>query len=186
MLSARKKKEQKINLLPQEEFAASSTGRILHWLLSTFRYLVIGTEMIVIAAFISRFYFDSRNADLDDEIGQKQQYIEAYSNFEQEFRTIQDKLQILSVASTSQEDTSLLAETIVSKLPIDIELVRINLSDDQFISILGASLSEQSIQQLVINLSADSLFESASLQQVDSKANTPFINFIINVKLANL
>lgn len=182
MLPNRRKKEDNINLLPQEEFAASTTGRILHWLLSTFRYLVIVTEMVVIAAFISRFYFDSRNADLDDEIAQKQEYIEAYSSFEQEFRTTQNKLQILSLATSRGDVASGLAETIVAKLPVDIQLETISLGEDTEIQISGASLSEQSIQQLVVNLSADSKFSSVGLLQVDSKANTPFINFIISAK----
>ena len=67
---AARKKSSRINLLPQEEFAASTLGRILAWILSTFRILVIMTELIVILAFLSRFWLDARTTDLNEEIKQ--------------------------------------------------------------------------------------------------------------------
>lgn len=182
MRSARKTKEDQINLLPQEEFAASATGRILHWLLSTFRYLVITTEMVVIAAFISRFYFDSKNADLNDEIKQKEEYITAYSSFEEEYRQLQDKLAVIKTLD-SVNPMSKYVEGIVSKLPRDMRLVKITTQDDGGLIITGESLSEQSIQQLVVNLATDETFSEVALQQVDAKSNTAFLNFSVRVNL---
>ena len=61
-------KKKNINLLPKEEFDASVVGRLLRWAMGTFRIIVIITEMIVMAAFLSRFWLDAQNSDLNDEI----------------------------------------------------------------------------------------------------------------------
>lgn len=180
MFSARKKNKS-INLLPQEEFESSTTGRVLHWLLSTFRYLVIITEMIVIGAFLSRFYFDSVNADLNDEIAQKQVYLEAYLPFEKQFRAVQGKLAIYNQARANQGYAYNLVNLVVSKLPADLFLEEINTGVEGQILIRGASLSERSIQQLVVNLSQDPLITSAQLQQVESRANSAFLLFSIQL-----
>ena len=89
-MAARKKRQ--INLLPQEEFAASTLGRVLNWLLTTFRYIVIVTEIVVMTAFLSRFWLDAKSTDLNELIKQKQAVIAASADFEKEFRLTKDNL----------------------------------------------------------------------------------------------
>src|SRR3989304_6667942 len=101
-MAARKKSTHQINLLPQEQFAASTSGRILAWALSTFRIIVIITELVVILAFLSRFFLDAQNADLSEQIEQKSGIVAASSDFEKTFRQTQKKLEIFSVL-TDQE-----------------------------------------------------------------------------------
>ena len=72
---AARKKNKEINLLPQEQFAASTTGRVLAWVLSTFRMIVILTEMIVIIAFLSRFWLDIKSNDLTDEVDNQKKIV---------------------------------------------------------------------------------------------------------------
>ncbi len=92
---AARKKKRRINLLPQEEFAASILGRVLAWLLSSFRAIVSLTEMTVMIAFLSRFWLDAKSADLNELIRQKQPVIASTSDFEKEEGTIIEKLKEL-------------------------------------------------------------------------------------------
>ena len=92
-----KKKTSVINLLPQEEFRKSPVGRILHWATTTFRTIVIITELIVIVAFLSRFSLDAKNADLNDIVRQNQSIIESYKDFEIEFRQIQQRIKSVAL-----------------------------------------------------------------------------------------
>ena len=78
-----------INLLPKEEFAASTWGRILTWLLSTFRIIVIFTEVIVMAVFLSRFWLDAKANDLNELLRKNQAILKTTTEFENEFRDIQ-------------------------------------------------------------------------------------------------
>src|SRR3989344_5652085 len=111
-MPAKKEKQKLINLLPQEEFTASTLGRILTWLLSSFRIIVIVSEMVVMGAFVSRFWLDAKNADLSDDIEQKQAVVTSFSDFEQQFRSIQKKLLIFSSLSKSSEAPSQTIETL--------------------------------------------------------------------------
>lgn len=182
-MPAKRKNATQINLLPQEEFAESTSGRVLHWLLSTFRYLVITTEMIVISAFISRFYFDSRLADLNDEIKQKEDFVKAYSDFEKEFKRTQSKLAVFGSMTQDSTRVSPLLESVVTMLPNDLSLTQLSFTAPQAVAIGGTSTSEESISQFIVNLQSLPEFESVELSGVESKANSPFINFTLNARL---
>jgi len=54
------KKEKPINLLPKDSFAETTLGRVITWFLGTFRIMVIAVELVVVAAFLSRFWLDSK------------------------------------------------------------------------------------------------------------------------------
>lgn len=181
-MAARKKKEINVNLLPQEEFAASTAGRILRWLLSTFRYIVITTEMIVIGAFISRFYFDSRVADLNEEIQQQEDFIRAYLDFEREFKLTKAKLDIFGALSTDANNVTPFVQNITSRLPTDVQLAKLEILSNQQIQIQGASLTESSIGQFVSNILDSNSFEDVSITDIESKANSAFINFTLRVR----
>ena len=53
-----------INLLPKTEFELSFWGRFIKWALSTGRYIIILTELVVIIAFMSRFKLDRDASDV--------------------------------------------------------------------------------------------------------------------------
>src|SRR3989338_7415536 len=122
-MAAQKKKQSLVNLLPQNEFESSVVGRILKWILTTFRVIVITVELVVILGFLSRFWLDLRNSDLTDEIKQKEALVESYFGFEKEFKRTQKKIEIFSLASDEKNDTLPLLTSSVRRLPIDIQLL---------------------------------------------------------------
>lgn len=178
------KKSKIINLLPQEEFEGSTTGRVLKWALSTFRVMVIITELIVMGAFLSRFWFDSRNSDLDDEINSSKAQVLAYSDIETEFRLNQKKLNIAKSLYSEPELDGLF--TNVSKLmPIDVNLQSVLISNND-LTIKAQSLSEQSIVQFLINLEDYKALEDINLAQISSSQDNSAITiFSINAKIVS-
>lgn len=177
-MSAHKNKNKIINLMPQEEFASSTLGRILAWLLSSFRTIVIVTEMIVMGAFLSRFWLDARNTDLNDEIKQKQTVVASYSDFEKEFRATQRKLTIISSLILNPKEASPLFEQIGSLAPGDTQLTSINIVGNE-VSIRGQSVSEVSIGQYLANLQATALFKELNLGQLSFDERTTYLNFTL-------
>lgn len=81
-----------INLLGDSEMEHTPVGRIVSWAITYGRYIMIGTEIVVLLAFISRFSLDRKLTDLKEEVSQKQDIIEANLPFEKEVRALQDKL----------------------------------------------------------------------------------------------
>lgn len=164
-------KTKSINLLPQEEFEASTLGRVLKWAMSTFRVIVIITEMIVMAAFLSRFWLDARNSDLNDAISIKSAQIEAQMDFENRFRNIQKRLSIFKTLDQLPK-SSMIIELLASDIPQNIILSSISIQGASA-QVKGSSNSELEISQFISNLQANSAVKDVNLGQVTSSEENP-------------
>lgn len=164
------KKESKINLLPQKEFEKSVLGRTLKWALSSFRIIVVVTEMIVMAAFLSRFWLDAKNSDLNELIAQKKAIILSFNNVEEEFRLAQKRLGIFSKL-TSATPVSENIKSVISYLPPDISLNSVS-ENGNSLQIIGSSGSEQGIAQFIVNLESAKNLQEVTLSQIDSDTFT--------------
>lgn len=165
-------KEKYINLLPKDKFSSSTLGRILTWLLSTFRFIVIAVEMVVMLAFLSRFWLDSKNSDLNDEIEQKQAQITASSQIENEFRDIQKRLSIYQGLISTQPSFSNDIKSLTNLIPEDTVLSSISLSEAED-SLSGTSASEKSIAQLIANLQNMDGVKDVSVAQISANKDDP-------------
>lgn len=180
-MAARKKRQ--INLLPQEEFAASTLGRVLNWLLTTFRYIVIVTEIVVMTAFLSRFWLDARSTDLNELIKQKQAVIAAFADFEKEFRLTQDQLKIFAALTSEQIGTDEILGTVSSYLPPDVFLTVFSSTNDG-VRIQAASPSERSVAQFIANLESSDVFDEVSLLQAGTQEeNQGLLTFTLRATL---
>lgn len=176
-------KEDQINLLPKKGFATTTVGRILSWLLSTFRIIVIVTEMIVMLAFLSRFWLDAKNSDLNDQIEQKKAVLAASGDFEKQFKDTQRRLNTFSALTANTTPVASSLKTVTSYLPSDIFLTSYSLSAKN-IQVSAIASSEKSIQQFIANLQSNEIFQNISLTEVkeDSK-NSTFMIFGLDIKL---
>lgn len=181
-MPARKKSNQ-INLVPKDKFDDSLAGRVLTWAMGTFRFTVIVVEMIVMLAFLSRFWLDQKNSDLDDQIEQKMAQIQAQTELESEFNLVQQRLKIFSVMASSEKSHVSDIEQIASQLPADVFLNNISFSN-LGVRITGYSPSELSIAQFIVNLDALDNFQYVELTQVaiDSE-NESLLKFSLNITM---
>lgn len=172
-------KNKPINLLPIEEFNASTTGRVLKWATSTFRVIVIITEMVVMGAFLSRFWLDAQNSSLNNSIKVKSAQITAQADLEKQFRNIQSKLIVFDTIS-QKNNSSMLVEKITSVVPVTVTLSRISITKGA-IEVRGASLSDFDIARFVVNLKSPP-FKTAELGQINSsEEDLGATNFVINI-----
>lgn len=179
------KKELKINLLPQKEFERSTLGRILKWALSSFRIIVIVTELIVMAAFLSRFWLDANNSDLNDAISQKKAIITSFAETEKKFRTFQKQIDVFTKITSSTQKSEYL-NLITSLTPPEVVLNSISDSEDS-VQIIGYSGSEQNISQFIKNLSSAGKFKDVSLNKIDSSEdNSSAIVFTIKAGISEI
>ena len=183
-MSAQKpKKRSQINLLPRDRFATSSVGRILSWLLSTFRIIVIIVEMIVMGAFLSRFWLDAKNSDLNDEITQKKALIAASKDFEKEFKNTQLRLEALATLTKIEQPFSKLLAMVPPLLPPEIILKSFT-ANQEGILVSGTSPSEQIIAQLIANLESNSRVENIYLSQLGTdKDDESLLEFGLTVTI---
>lgn len=109
-----------VNLLDQPEFKSSSIARLMNWAITYGRYIMIGTEVIVLIAFVSRFSLDRKLTDLREEIAQKQIILEANQQFEEEYKHLQETLSKIKVLVNNQDKPTALFYQISATLPIDV------------------------------------------------------------------
>lgn len=172
-------KQKNINLIPLDEFESSTTGRILKWALSSFRIMVIATELIVMSAFLSRFWLDAKNSDLNEELEISKAQIEAYADIETNFRLIQKKLKIAK-AMYMEPRISNYMDTFSKILPQDISLNSISITDNQ-LQLRASALSENSIAQFLINMEKTGNFNNLNLTQISTSTdNNNMTVFTIN------
>lgn len=174
-----------INLLPQEEFAASTLGRILAWLLSTFRIIVIFTEVIVMGVFLSRFWLDAKANDLNELLRKNQSILATTTDFENDFRDIQTKLDTFSKVTSLKTNFSETITKVSKNLPLDVYLTSIQTTDNS-IQMKGNSISEIAISQFLANLKNVQDFSNVILMGTNtSQQNNSLIEFSVKIELSS-
>lgn len=175
-------KAKHINLLPQDDFQASTFGRVLKWALSSFRVMVIVTELVVMSAFLSRFWLDARNSDLNEQLDINKAQVLAYRDVEQEFRTYQKKLSIAKNLYSDSKNSDVLTQ-IMSIMPEDLVLSSIQ-KNQEGIQIKAIAFSERSVAQFLVNLGSLKSLSDVNLSQVASSVDNNFATtFTINAKV---
>jgi len=174
-----RKRNTEINLLPQKEFEESTFGRALKWLVTTFRYIVIATEMVVMTAFLSRFYLDSRSGDLIDAINQKSAIISSYSSFESQYRATQNKLNAFSNFSGDSSKASPIIEEISSKIPSNVTLTEITI-DNSKVLITAQTNDNSSVSSFINSLTSSQNLTNISLFSITQKKDTASLSFTIS------
>jgi len=185
-MAAQKQKKDQINLLPQRGFAASTSGRVLLWILSTFRVIVIVTEIIVMIAFLSRFWMDAQNTDLAEKIQQQQAVLTSFTQFEKEFKSAQKRLEIFSILTQNKETATNIANSIISYLPEDTFLKSISFTSSNEVVIEGISPSERSVQQFAVNLQSADIFNQINLTGIETDENSGFLKFKFGANLKEI
>lgn len=166
----------KINLLPQEDFEKKPLGKFLLWALSAGRWIVILTELVVIAAFISRFKFDRDLTDLHDKIKQKQAIIQSYSAFEKEFRFFKTRIAQIQTLYAKQVDSSAVLNTVALSLPGDVLLSQFSFEESS-LSISGVALSEEGLGNFLAGLITSKKFKNIDVSSITRKKDEAGIRF---------
>lgn len=181
--------KKEISLLPDSENANSFTSRALRWIATIGRYIIVFTELIVILAFISRFWLDRKSADLSEIIRQEKAIIDSTSDFEKDFLLVQQKLQIIKdfYSNIPQYDQKL--NTLADSTPPDIVFETLSLARDTKLNKVtaGASayaLREDSIVDFLTNLTVNPEISSVNIQSIEKKAreNKYLLNFTLVFK----
>ncbi|MBU0618954.1 PilN domain-containing protein [Patescibacteria group bacterium] len=177
-------KKFKINLLSQERFEKTKIGRIVTWAITVGRYIVIATELIVIIAFLSRFYFDRVLTDLNEEIKQKLAVVESFATLEKEVEAVHKRTTLAKELLAGE----LAVFTHISKLgqitPPDVTFELLSF-DKQEVKINGIALSKKGAANFLNALKTNPEFTGLNLTNLSSKKSQGEIEFSLAVNFAN-
>lgn len=170
-----------INLLPGEK---QSLGKFLTWVLTYGRYIIIGTEIVVLLAFLSRFKFDRDLTDLHQSISQKQAVVLAAQDLEREVRALQNHLLIIKKLETERDSFPKLLAAFEQLIPQDVSLTEFSV-DNKKLSLTAVALSNDGFKTFLNNLSSSPYFGDISLNNV-TKAPEGGVEFRITAVLKNI
>jgi Tfp pilus assembly protein PilN len=178
MSTAKNSSHIKLNLIPKNNFESSQTGKIITWILGSFRLLVIIVEVVVISGFAARFMLDVRHSQLNEQIKRKLAVIQEYQQFEQDFRRIQKKQELFQTANSQEFKFSPIVSKIVAGIPPEVKLNSVKVDNNQ-IEIAGSSLKEDAIMQFLVNLQSNPEFDNLAINSLRSDQNSIFVDFDI-------
>jgi Tfp pilus assembly protein PilN len=162
-------KQASINLLGRDDLEHTPWGRIITWAVTYGRYIMIGTEVIVLLAFVSRFSLDRKLTDLNEEIAQKQAIIEANADFEKDIRTLQEQLTKAKTLITAQAKPVDVLSDMQTMLPADVYLESFEIANNK-VTVNAVAATTQGFSQFLANLSASKNFTDLEIGNVTKQA----------------
>src|SRR3989344_7706937 len=140
-----------INLLPPDPFEESFLGKFLKWVLSVGRYIVIGTELVVIGSFLARFSLDRQVTDLNESIAQNQAIIASYGDLEQQLRQLQAQLKVVEELEGQTLNAGNFFSLVTQFTPVDVVYDNVEIKSDT-IDLAGNAYSEAGFRTLLTRL----------------------------------
>lgn len=154
-----------INLLGDSDMEHTSLGRIVSWAVTYGRYIMIGTEIVVLLAFISRFSLDRKLTDLKEEVTQKQEIIEANLAFEKDVRLLQDKLSKIKILKAQPTNVYTLLTSFQTLLPPGMYLKTFNFEKDK-LTVSAIAGSTGAFAQFIANAQQAKLISAIDIGDI--------------------
>lgn len=183
--------KKELSLLPDADNPNSFSARALKWLTTVGRWVIVLTELVVIVAFISRFWLDRKNSDLSEVIRQRQAILASTQNFESEFNSFQKRLVYVRNFYENQPDYDEKVNILVKSTPTDLTYKNISIKQDQKNSdiVISASLTafnEKSIVDFIKNLKLNPKIDSVNISNIEKKANENYYSISVSVIFKNI
>lgn len=157
-----------VNLFGGELTANSPWNRIIVWISTYGRYILITTELIVLLAFLSRFSLDRKLTDLKEEIAQKQQILEANAALENNIRAIQTQIGTVKTL-LAQEDIPVKAlDALHTLLPTGVYLNNLLIDKNKVVTDITANTT-QGLSQFLSNLNVTKNFSNIEIGNINKQ-----------------
>jgi hypothetical protein len=172
-----------INLLPADKFEFSPLGRFLLWMLSTGRVIVVLTELVVIIAFLSRFWFDRRRENLLELRIQRSEIIQNLQTVQTKWEKTQFLARAVSQAAGDSFDAAAYLGKIQSLSPAGTNYESIDVSSHSA-TLRGSVDNSSLLPVLLLELKREISSESVSVTRLEQAANqSTNFDFDIEVKI---
>jgi Tfp pilus assembly protein PilN len=182
--------KKELSLLPDSENPNSFSAKAIKWLTTVGRWVIVFTELVVVSAFISRFWLDRKNSDLSETLRQQQAILESTQDFEAEFKSFQQRLQFIQAFYDNDPQYDKKITTLVNSTPKGIiyKTLSIGKEDDQKKVSASASLvafEEDSIINFINNLTLNPNIETVKINQIEKKQQENNYSVSISVVFKN-
>ena len=169
----------KINLLVQKNVQPKIYIRLIKWMLSSGKFIVIVVELITISAFVYRYKLDAELIDLQEKIKETVPYIQSLKSNEILIRQTQFQLTSIAQIKNSTPDYTQIFSKIALLTPQSIKLTNISLDSSKpgttDLTISGNTPSNRELSLFIKTLQKDPMFSNISLTNISFEGETTFI-----------
>ncbi len=158
-----------LNLLPEDDLLGRPGGKFLLWALSWGKKIVIVTELLVVMAFLSRFWLDTTIANNSDSIDQKKAIILASSDFEKQFNQVKDRMGKVA-AEEKVPSVALIKKKTEALIPGGVVVERLAVAG-KAVSLTGSG-DDQTLSKMVVNFKDSSNFSGVAVTKVTKDAGS--------------
>lgn len=177
--------KKEVSLLPDSENPNSLGSRLLLWLTTIGRFIIVFTELIVICAFISRFWLDRKNSDLSEILRQQKAILESTQDFEKEYSLLQQKLKFIKSFYRGRPDYSAKIVSLTESTPPDIYFNSLTFDLDEKSNVTAnlsaVALNPQTIYHFISNLVSNPDIATVDIKNIEKKAKEN--KYLININL---
>jgi hypothetical protein len=162
------------SLLPESENSNSFNFRFIKWVTTVGRVVIVFTELLVVSAFVSRFWLDRQNSDLSEVIRQQEAILKTTKDFENQFSFLQQKLKIIKDFYGNEPDYNTKISSLISSTPENIIYDNLSVAKDEKTNKTTASLSltayrEESIVDFITNLMLNPDIQTVNINNIEKK-----------------
>lgn len=163
-----------LNLLISQANRPKFLSKLLRYLLSSGRFLVVVVEIVVITAFVYRYKLDSDLLNLQDQIKEQIPYVESLQKDEAIIRQAQFILSTTKQARSDSPNWTGILTKISSLTPKSAKLTNINLDRTQqapktIIKISGITPGYKELAAFINVLKKDPIFTNITLANISSE-----------------
>lgn len=160
----------KLNLLKPQSNPEKLPVKLVHWLLSSGRYIFVLVNALVLIAFGARFKLDADLATKKDAIEEQIPYIESLKPYEILIRETQLKLSTIDTAKKSSLDWSAILKKIADQTPAGVKIISINIKKDvgaATITIAGQAQTSSDLTSFITGLKGENTFNGTNLAGIE-------------------
>lgn len=180
MISPAKKQ---VSLLPTENDPNSLSARVVNWLTTVGRVVIIFTELVVVSAFASRFWLDRTNADLSEALRQQQAILDSTQQFQSDYQNLKTRLSLISKLKKSPNLTGVI-DTIIKSTPSSINFtsLKVDPQSDQLFSTLSlVAYDTNSMVNFITNLVLNPNIDNVVIGTITKAPKTSFYDLSVNI-----
>lgn len=174
-----------IDLLRPQSQPQKILLKLIHWVLSAGRYLIVFVEILVLAAFVSRFKLDNDISETQEEIDLKVPFIQSLKDEEEKIRNFRFQISSLKDLKPKRPDFIELINKVAAQTPSGVTLSNMSFTSASGkinLKITGVAQNNDQLASLVYGLKSEKLFSGVNLGSVSLDQN--LINFSIDCEIA--
>ncbi len=165
-----------INLLNEKE--KPLLDRVMYFFLNYLRYIIIITQLVVIAVFFYRFQIDQRIVDLKESVDQKKEIVQVVLPLLQQADIIDQRSTEAKKIFKKQQQLTSMMQYFLSQFPSNITLVTLEINPNS-LKATGNSFDARQLQAFYTVLKKDNKF--TDIQLLNLRKTEIGYSFVLNL-----